>query len=338
MNFSKTARARQHWRWLTFTILLLFSFGLAVACGRLSESTEQTGCFKVDHAAGVTCVPNQIERVVTLDSMSFENAIALGLKPVGTVSNNFSAYLQDQVVEVEDIGQAGEPNLESVLALKPDLILGLDLHQAIYPQASQIAPTVLLKFEHSGQWKEVFQTFSTVVNRKAVGEQVMANYNRRLEEFKRRLAANAPTSGPTPSPPQVSVVRVYPDSINLYLRDSFSGTILQDAGLPRPPAQDLSATEAEKIANNPIQMLISKELLSQADGDVIFLWTGEDTVEGTQKAQQKPSELKADPLWQQLNAVQQDKVYQVPSYWIGSGPLAANRVLDDLFKYLVEQP
>lgn len=319
-------------------ILLLFSFGLAVACGRLSESTEQMGCFKVNHAAGVTCVPNQVERVVTLDSMSFENAIALGLKPVGTVTNNFSAYLQDQVVEVEDIGQAGEPNLESVLALKPDLILGLDSHQTLYPQASQIAPTVLLKFEHSGQWKEVFKAFSTALNREASGQQVMANYQRRLEEFQRRLAANASVADATPSPPQVSVVRVYPDSINLYLRDSFSGTILQDAGLPRPPAQDVSAAEAQKIANNPIQLRISRELLPRADGDVMFLWTGEDTAEGTQQAQQKLSELKADPLWQQLNAVQQDKVYQVPSYWIGSGPLAANRIIDDLFKYLVEQP
>ncbi|MDJ0593425.1 MAG: hypothetical protein QNJ72_26140 [Pleurocapsa sp. MO_226.B13] len=48
-------------------------------------------------------------------------------------------------------------------------------------------------------------------------------------------------------------------------------------------------------------------------------------------------QLKADPLWSKLNAVQQGKVYDVPSYWIGMGPIAANLVLDDLFKYLVEK-
>ncbi|UKO96864.1 hypothetical protein [Nostoc sp. UHCC 0870] len=43
------------------------------------------------------------------------------------------------------------------------------------------------------------------------------------------------------------------------------------------------------------------------------------------------------PLWKQLNAVQAGKVYKVEnSYWGGSGYIAANLVLDDLFKYLVK--
>jgi len=306
-----------------------------VACTGASNSAAESDCRQISHAAGTTCVPNEIERVVTLDSVAFEYAIALGLKPVGTVSSDFSSYLQNQAKETENIGQAGEPNLEKVLALKPDLILGLDFHQALYPQASQIAPTVLLKFEQSGQWKEDFQTFSTVVNREAAGEQVMADYRRRLQEFKRRLAAKASASDPLP--PRVSVVRVYPESISLYLRDSFPGTILQDAGLPRPPAQNLSAAEAQRIANNPIQMSISRELLPDADGDVMFLWTGENTAEAKQQAEKKLTELKADPLWRKLEVVQQNKIYRVPGYWIGSGLIAADRVIDDLFKYLVEK-
>jgi iron complex transport system substrate-binding protein len=42
-------------------------------------------------------------------------------------------------------------------------------------------------------------------------------------------------------------------------------------------------------------------------------------------------------LWQQLNAVKQGKVYQVPDYWIGYGPLAANAVIDDLYKYILDK-
>jgi iron complex transport system substrate-binding protein len=76
---------------------------------------------------------------------------------------------------------------------------------------------------------------------------------------------------------------------------------------------------------------------AEADSDVIFLWTGENTAAAKQEAEQKLANLKADPLWRQLNAVQKNKVYQVPSYWIGSGPIAANQVIDDLFKYLVEK-
>jgi hypothetical protein len=47
--------------------------------------------------------------------------------------------------------------------------------------------------------------------------------------------------------------------------------------------------------------------------------------------------VKTDPLWLQLTAVQQGRVYEVPGYWIGSGILAANAVLDDLERYLVSR-
>jgi len=48
----------------------------------------------------------------------------------------------------------------------------------------------------------------------------------------------------------------------------------------------------------------------------------------------KLEQLKASPLWRNLKAVKENKVYVVPSYWIGSGMLAANAIIDDLFKYL----
>jgi iron complex transport system substrate-binding protein len=85
-------------------------------------------------------------------------------------------------------------------------------------------------------------------------------------------------------------------------------------------------------------MAISQEVLSQVDGDVLFVWTAENEAGANQEAQKKLEKLQSDPLWKTLNVVQKNKVYFVPSYWIGSGPIAANAILDDLFKYLVEAP
>ena len=83
--------------------------------------------------------------------------------------------------------------------------------------------------------------------------------------------------------------------------------------------------------------MISRELIPQADADVIFVWTGENTAEGKIEAEKQLTQLQSDPLWQQLNAVQQEQVYQVPSYWIGSSAIAANLVIDDLFQHLIEE-
>lgn len=326
------------WRVFLWFCLGYLLVSLSLACQ--SSGTDLASakpCHWVEHTAGKTCVPDQIERLVTLDTPSFENAIALGLKPVGTVdTQRLTSYLQDQLEGVIDVGESGEPNLERVLTLKPDLILGLDFSQNIYTQAAQIAPTVLLEFEHSGLWKEVFHAYSETLHREDIERQVMANYRQRLQEFKQRFEAPSPPKQPAPF--QVSVVRIYPARINLYFRDSFPGIVLRDAGLARPEAQDISASEAQDRYQNPIQASISLEALDQADGDALFVWTSENTPEENQTAQQKWEELQADPLWQQLNAVQNNRVYFVPSYWIGSGPLAANAILDDLFKYLIATP
>lgn len=278
--------------------------------------------------AGTTCVPNQFRRLVTLDAVSFEASLALGLKPVGTVVSSLSKHLQANLADVDNVGRQGEPSLEQVLALEPDLIIGLDSHRPIYTQLSAIAPTVLVQFDHSGQWQQTFRAVAEALGRSQIAQQIMADYYRRLETFKVCM-------GDTLEQIQVSVVRIYPNTISLYLRDSFAGTILQDAGLARPPAQDLEAAAAKRLTGNPIQITISRELLSHADGDVMFVWTAEDEAEIEPVAQRQWLTLQQDSLWQKLHAVQQGHVYFVSSYWIGSGPIAANRVVDDLFRYLV---
>jgi len=136
-------------RWLILAMLFLLALLSAIAHQQLrytvSKSPVPIACRPVIHAAGTACVPEQIKRLVTLDETSFEFAVALGLRPIGTGNTSRSKlYLQDQIATVENIGRAGEPNLERVLALKPDLILGLDYHDDIYAQAAQIAPTLLI--------------------------------------------------------------------------------------------------------------------------------------------------------------------------------------------------
>lgn len=47
-------------------------------------------------------------------------------------------------------------------------------------------------------------------------------------------------------------------------------------------------------------------------------------------------DLKRNPLWSQLEAVKQGKVYPVDAeHWYGSDIVTANLVLDDLFNHLL---
>jgi len=310
---------------LRFSVVFLLVVGLVTACGGDSQETQSSSSFAsenvpppsqltrtVEHGMGETKVPETPQRIVTVESFTTESLLAIDLFPMGTVTPP-PPYLEKQLQEIESIGSP-RPDLERVLALQPDLILGTTYRQEIYDQASQIAPTVLFELETSADWKEVFASVGKAVNRSEAVEQVMQDYRDRLESFKEKMG--------NPRDLEVSVVRVYPDRFELYLPNTFPGTILEDAGLSRPASQQ---------GNQPIES-ISKEQLQLADGDVIFVWTyGEDSETVMKK-------LQSDPLWSKLDAVQQGKVYQVNgSHWIGSGPIAANLIIDDLFRYLVEE-
>jgi iron complex transport system substrate-binding protein len=298
---------------------------LTVAChldrGSLSPSTSE--CRLIQHSVGETCVPLNPQRVITLDSLSLESAIALGIRPIATVDVDLSSpQLRRQASNILSVGSNGEPNLEKILALKPDLILGADYLTSIYHQASQIAPTVFTEFNHSGEWKDMFSFVAGTLGRSQQAEKVMSDYYQRLKQFRAQMGDRLQT--------KVSIVYLYADMITVYTTVGFNGSIIKDAGLARPVSQDLDLEATQQKGLSSIQYKISNEVFDAADGDIIFVIVRPDDP----KIGKTRDRLLSDPLWSKLKAVQQGKVYEVLDYWIGSGPLAANAVIDDLFKYV----
>jgi iron complex transport system substrate-binding protein len=320
-SFLKTNR-----RWQLLGLALLTAI-VVTACGGLSPNSQdqQYTSSNVDptqltrtvqHAMGETKVPATPKQVVALGPFVLESLVAIDAPLVGAPIEKKLPMLKQKLENVRDTGYL--PNLETIVALNPDLIVGTTAQEQIYDQASQIAPTVLFDSQGSGQWKEILQFVGRAMNQPEAVQTVLSKYNQRLEQFRQRLDQPAQTL-------EVSVVRIYPEHISLYQRGSFAGMILEDAGLSRPPSQQ----------RDSVQQRISKEKLPQANGDVLFLWTYGTT---NQQTSQAVAQLKADPLWSQLEVVQEGKVYEVNgNHWIGSGPIAANLVIDDLFRYLVEE-
>ena len=120
---------------------------------------------------------------------------------------------------------------------------------------------------------------------------------------------------------EVSVLRFRPDRVRLYMNKSFAGYILHRAGLPRPPAQDKDQTYEA----------VSIEAVSAMDGDVIFYF--QDNPENSMV-----TKIMEHPLWSQLEAVKNQRVYEVSfdTWLLGNGILAINKAIDDLFQYLTQ--
>ncbi len=108
----------------------------------------------------------------------------------------------------------------------------------------------------------------------------------------------------------------------MYQKSLFIGQVLADVGVKRPATQDVDNSSEQ----------LSLETISQLDADVIF-------VIESNPAEAKYQALVDTPLWHQLRAVQNERVYAVPfDLWIGGWTInGAHAVLDQIEIYLLAE-
>ncbi|MET7856423.1 iron-siderophore ABC transporter substrate-binding protein [Streptomyces sp. NPDC005318] len=269
------------------------------------------------HAMGKTELKSAPKRVVVLDVGEFDNVVSLGVKPVGYAPSEGDAaipsYLKKDAGNPKNVGTINNLNLEAIAGLKPDLILGSQLRAADkYDQLSKIAPTVF-SIRPGFTWKENYLLNAAALDKTAKAKSELAAYEKKAAKLGEDIGPDKPT---------ISMVRYLPDRIRLYAKASFIGTILEDAGLPRPKNQQINDLAAE----------ISPEKIDEADADWIF--TG---VYGDPKATKRDT-TQSNPLWKNLKAVKEGRAKDVPdeTWYLGLGVTAANMVLDDLRADLVK--
>jgi len=144
------------------------ALGLA-GCGEDDPGRQAGGQRTVRHALGVARVPAKPRRVVTMDPFAaLQVALDLGVPVVGSATfpndDPYPAYLEPrQVAGIEDIGYT-EPDLETIAALRPDLIIGSqDFVEPVYARLRRIAPTVALEFTYD--WKRTVRSVAAVLGR-----------------------------------------------------------------------------------------------------------------------------------------------------------------------------
>jgi len=310
-----------HKRWYYSFLLLLGAAILMTACGGgtggTSGSQEATRSFT--HAMGESVIPVQPKRVVVLTNEGTEALLALGVKPVGAVKSwlgdPWYDHIADQMEGVTNVGEESQPNLELIASLKPDLIIGNKMRQEkVYSELSAIAPTVFSE-ELRGDWQINFKLYADALGLAEKGEEVLNAYFDRIEDLKTKLGDRLST--------EVSIVRFMAGDTRIYWKDTFSGVILSQIGLARPASQDIDDFAARGV---------TKERIEEMDGDIIFYFSYE---LGDGEATAVEKSWTEDPLWQTLDAVKAGKVYKVSdAVWnTAGGVIAANLMLDDLYKY-----
>lgn len=243
----------------------------------------------VKHAMGSTTVPQQPKRVIALDSSYADATLLLQSELVGittyrSYSTDLPEYLGDARKEyagqVESVGEMSAPSLEKIAALKPDLIVSAKVrHEALYGQLSKIAPTIMSETT-GATFKANIEMLGQALGKTGIAEQKLSAFEK--EAKKVGDAVNAKAGNPS-----ISVTRFLDGPTRLYLKDTYSGIVLEDAGLARPAAQNTTGFALE----------VSEENIKQADADKIFVTTYEDEKGVATKTKQT---FEANPLWKPL--------------------------------------
>ncbi|MDQ6421984.1 stalk domain-containing protein [Paenibacillus sp. LHD-117] len=296
------------------------SLGLWVSWNGSTKTVSLESKKTVTHAMGQTTLSSVPTRVVVLFNGMVDISLTLGVKPVGAVESwvqkPWYHYLRADMGGVKNLGNENQPNLEAIVALKPDLIIGSKLrHEKIYDQLSQIAPTVMTTDVFD--WKTNMEIASVALNKQDVAAEFMADWNKRVATFKSKMGSKLKT--------KVSIIRFQPDGSARFYVSGFAGTMLNELGLSRPKAQ--------QVEGKIVVGLTSKEQIPQLDGDVIFDitsdWAGD---EASFKSQ---ADWTSNPLWNNLKGVKNGRYYKVNDVtWnMSGGATAAKMMLDDLYFY-----
>ncbi|MFI8457614.1 ABC transporter substrate-binding protein [Kitasatospora sp. NPDC085464] len=274
----------------------------------------------VNTATGPVLVPAEPMRVVVLDTDALDSALTLGITPVGAALPARDTRYPDywpasRTTGIRLVGPAGAPDLPTVRALRPDLILSNQARDGDrYDQLRELAPTVLTQTT-GAPWKADFELHARALGRVAAGEAFADAYQKHAGQVAQALSA-ARLSGR-----RVSLVRfVEGGGIRLYGRQSFPGTVLADAQVGRPDAQNVDQSDFE----------VPPDQIAKADGDLLLYATYGDPEQAGLDA------VLASPGWQALGAVRAHRAFPVDDqlWFQGIGYTGANYVLDELQRFL----
>ena len=304
-------------RMVLFAILVLLLLSACTSSTSTAQSLEvvsTTDSYRlIRHVFGETQVPLNPSRVLALGEEGLLiDLIDSGMRPVAASVNlpdRVPLLSAEELAGIELFPSAGDISLETLSTYQPDFIIGTEffIDQIGYRQLSQIAPTVAL----SGatpltQYIETLTVFGRA-------EEALREVDALRAEIQRVAIARGTATQ------RVSLVTVYPGMNVALWFDGPSPIPLLVRALGLQIRPDPTTTTDLNIRNG--RVFISLEQLSMADGDMIFLLQTAD-VEGEASA---VAEMMDHPLWQQLPAVQAQRVVELDR--IGFPGLRGQRVL-----------
>ncbi|TVP64212.1 MAG: iron-siderophore ABC transporter substrate-binding protein [Nodularia sp. (in: Bacteria)] len=320
-------------RHIKLLLLSLCTLILVAACNsntpqlqsRETPENKAANCRVIQHDGGETEICGQPQKVVALSPPLLDILLSLGVQPAGyaevdllnsKVFDNPSQqirFLGDRVTsQPVNLGDRNNPSIETLVQLKPDLILGEKFQlETNYKLFSSIAPTAFFDTGEKTGWKPAMQAIAQGLNREEQAKQAIASHNQLVETVKSQLA------------PVISGQTIIVLGWNGISNQSF----ILSSGLIPGLLEDLGFQVIVGKAERPN---ISVEAVANIKTDhILVMPSGDNTIENAKQQWQN------DPILRLIPAVKAGKIYFMDYQLVRiRGPIAAEIFINQIRQIL----
>ena len=286
--------------------------------GHNAESNKTSQTFKektIVHDFGTTELKKVPKRIVILDNLYGEILDPLHITPVGATtgqadSQEFSTLFKKQYkdAKVVSIGWQGNPDLDKIAELKPDLILMTGEQEDLYDELSEIAPTVGYQINTDENWDyhETSLKVAEIFDKRDEMKKDLDRVDAREAVFAENVKAKFGDQ-------KLMYLRVTDNDIRYYAYGHFG--YLYDT---------YHFNRAETFNPDDMFQVIDPDKLKDINPDLLIVQADSQEL--------LDNKLKNSPVWTSLKAVQNNKVIYADysTYMLGFGIVSQEAIMKQI--------
>lgn len=286
--------------------------------GHNAESNKTSQTFKektIVHDFGTTELKKAPKRIVILDNLYGEILNPLDITPVGATtgqadSQEFSTLFKKQYkdAKVISVGWQGNPDLDKIAELKPDLILMTGEQEDLYDKLSEIAPTVGYQINTDENWDyhETSLKVAEIFDKRDEMKKDLDRLDAREAVFAENVKAKFGDQ-------KLMYLRVTDNDIRYYAYGHFG--YLYDT---------YHFNRAETFNPDDMFQVIDPDKLKDINPDLLIVQADSQEL--------LDNKLKNSPVWTSLKAVQNNKVIYADysTYMLGFGIVSQEAIMKQI--------
>ena len=283
-----------------------------------AESNKTSQTFKektIVHDFGTTELKKAPKRIVILDNLYGEILDPLDITPVGATtgqadSQEFSTLFKKQYkdAKVVSVGWQGNPDLDKIAELKPDLILMTGEQEDLYEELSEIAPTVGYQINTDENWDyhETSLKVAEIFDKRDEMKKDLDRLDAREAVFAENVKAKFGNQ-------KLMYLRVTDNDVRYYAYGHFG--YLYDT---------YHFNRAETFNPDDMFQVIDPDKLKDINPDLLIVQADSQEL--------LDNKLKNTPVWTSLKAVQNNKVIYADysTYMLGFGIVSQEAIMKQI--------